>query len=87
METTEFQKAFAKAVADKKFVVGAERTLKFAKAGTAALVAFCSNCPQKQKSAIRQCKVETIFEFPGTNVEFGEICKKPFSVSCIAIMK
>lgn len=86
MEMTEFQKALAKAVSEKKLVVGAERTLKSAKAGSVALAAFCSNCPEKQKSAVRATGVD-IFEFNGTNFEFGELCKKPFAVSCVALMK
>lgn len=86
MELNEFQKALAKAASEKKLVVGTERALKLAKAGNAALVAFCSNCPEKQKSAVRATGVG-VFEFAGTNFEFGEICKKPFAVSCMAIMK
>ncbi len=86
MEIVEFQKALAKAASEKKLIIGAERTLKFAKAGNAALAAFCSNCPGKQKSAVRASGVE-VFEFNGTNFEFGELCKKPFAVSCIAILK
>lgn len=86
MEIEEFQKALAKAVSEKKLIVGTERTLKLAKAGNAALVAFVSNCPEKHKSAIRASGAG-VFEFHGTNFEFGEICKKPFAVSCVAIMK
>lgn len=86
MELNEFQKALAKAAHEKKLVIGAERTLKFAKAGNAALAAFCSNCPEKQKFAVRGSGIE-VFEFNGTNFELGELCKKPFAVSCIAILK
>jgi large subunit ribosomal protein L30e len=47
------------------------------------LIVIASNCPApelKEQTAI------PVVEFPGTNVELGTACGKPFSVSAVTII-
>ena len=86
MDQKEFVKQLSKAIVEKKLVVGADRSVKLILSKKAKLVAYSNNCPIKEKinkNAARN-KIE-VYEFPESNVELGELCKKPFRVSVVSI--
>ena len=74
----------------KKLVIGTEITIKRLKAGKLAQVFVSSNCPDKIKKDI-----EYYSKLGGTNVvklkisndELGIVCKKPFSISVLGVIK
>jgi large subunit ribosomal protein L30e len=74
----------------KKLVIGTELTLKSLKLGKVDTVILSSNCPKKVVDDLgyyaEQGKTETIkVQYP--NEELGVICKKPFSISVLSILK
>jgi large subunit ribosomal protein L30e len=88
MEQKEFVKILTKAMAEKKLVLGTERTLKLLKGGKLSLVAYSSNAPERLKKEIEAGLGEAkSHPFPGTNVELGELSKRPHRVSIIGVLK
>ena len=74
----------------KKLVIGTGITIKKLKAGKLAQVFVSSNCPDKINEDI-----EYYSKLGGTNVvklkisndELGIVCKKPFSISVLGVVK
>lgn len=88
MEQKEFVKMLSKAIAEKRLILGTERTLKALKGGKLSLVAYSENTPEKVKAEIASKLGETKeHPFPGTNVELGELSKRPHRVSVVGIAK
>ena len=74
----------------KRLVLGTELTIKQLKLGKIAKVFLSSNCSENVKkdvnyySGLGSCSVENL-DLP--NDELGAVCKKPFSVSVIGLLK
>lgn len=64
---------------------GLEQTRKSLKSGEAKMVVVSSNCPAKNE-LVSADAVKT-FMFPGTNVELGAACGKPYAISALAIVR
>lgn len=77
-------------MADKKLVLGSERTLKLLRLGKLKQVFLSANCADSTKENVRQysklgdVKVRQL-HYPSS--ELGVICKKPFSISVIGVLK
>ncbi|MBW2976233.1 ribosomal L7Ae/L30e/S12e/Gadd45 family protein [Candidatus Woesearchaeota archaeon] len=74
----------------KELVIGTERTIKNLKLGKVETVIISSNCSESVLNDIKHysclSKTETLkVNFP--NDELGVICKKPFSISVLSILK
>lgn len=84
------EKEIRKAINSEKIIIGYKRTLKSLKMGKVKLVILASNCPQnildeiKRNANIAKVSVE---KFKGNEIELGEICRKPFLISTLAIEK
>ena len=79
-----------KLIKAKKIIIGTQRTIKSLKLGKVDKVLLSSNCADRTVNDINYyaglSKAETIrVRYP--NEELGVICKKPFSVSVISILK
>ncbi|MFH0868179.1 MAG: ribosomal L7Ae/L30e/S12e/Gadd45 family protein [Candidatus Woesearchaeota archaeon] len=79
-----------KLIKGKKLVIGTERTIKNLKLGRIEKVIISSNCSETVLNDINRyaglSKTETIkVVYP--NTELGTICKKPFSISVLSILK
>ena len=74
----------------KSLVIGTENTLKNLKLGRIDRVILSSNCPDKVAEDLGYyaglSKAETV-RVPYPNEELGVICKKPFSISVLSILK
>ena len=79
-----------KGIADKKIVLGTQRTLKELMKGSLARVFISANCPdyvrEKLKFLCGSVSVE-VLEIPNSNEELGVIAKKPFLISVLAFKK
>ena len=79
-----------KLLKSKSLVIGTENTLKNLKLGKIDRVIFSSNCPDKVAEDLGYyaglSNVETV-KVPYPNEELGVICKKPFSISVLSILK
>jgi large subunit ribosomal protein L30e len=79
-----------KLIKAKNLVIGTERTIKNLKLGRVEKVIISSNCSQSTVDDINYyaslSKAEVIkVDYP--NEELGVICKKPFSISILSILK
>ncbi len=75
---------------NKRLVLGTDITMKELKRGSIAKVFLASNCPETVKkdvthySQIGNIAME-VLDMP--NSDLGTICKKPFSVSVVGLLK
>lgn len=79
-----------KLIKAKNIVIGTERTIKNLKLGKVEKVIISSNCSEKVLNDLNYyaglSKAETIkVSYP--NDELGVICKKPYSISVLSILK
>ncbi len=83
-------KEIKKLLKSKELVIGFERTVKNLRNGSVKKVFVASNCSEKAREDVeRYCsigKVEFV-ELDYPNEEVGVVCKKPFSISVISILK
>jgi len=74
----------------KKLVLGTDRTLKSLKMGKLERVYMTTNCPDNVKNDIlHYCKVggTKIINFEIPNDELGTLCRKPFSISVVGLLR
>ena len=64
--------------------IGLAETRKSVRSGEAKLVVVASNCPSKDEFLSKGST--TAVEFPGTNVELGSACGKPYAISVLAVV-
>jgi large subunit ribosomal protein L30e len=81
---------FRKLLGSESLVIGTERTMKNLKTGKVERVFLSSNCPQKIENDLNHYaslgKVEVVkLQYP--NDELGIVCKKPFSISVLSLLK
>lgn len=73
-----------------RVIIGTERAVKGIKRGIFEKVLLSSSCPEDIKKDIehyaRLSKAEVI-NLKYSNEELGVVCKKPFSISLISILK
>jgi len=79
-----------KLIKTKSLVIGTERTIKNLKLGRVEKVILSSNCPENVVDDVNHysgtSKTETVkVSYP--NEELGVICKKPYSISVLSILK
>lgn len=79
-----------KLIKTKNITIGLERTIKNLRVGKVETVIISSNCPEKVVDNLNYyaglSKAETI-KVGYTNEELGVVCKKPFSISVLSILK
>ena len=79
-----------KLLKEKNVVIGTERTIKNLKLGKVEKLIISSNCSEKTVEDITYyaglSNAETI-KVDYSNEELGVICKKPFSISVLAVLK
>lgn len=77
------------AVDNGKIVFGSDKTRKLSLSGKPKLVVVSNNCPAEARQDIEHfCRLAkiTVYTFPGTSVELGTTCGKPFIISAFAVM-
>jgi large subunit ribosomal protein L30e len=79
-----------KIIKTKKVVIGTKRTIENLKLGKIEMVLLSSNCPENVINDIVYYaglgKADTI-QVAYPNEEIGVICKKPFSISVLSVLK
>jgi len=79
-----------KLLKQENLIIGTERTLKQMKLGNVETVLLSTNCPQKVIDDIdyyaKLSDIEKV-ELNYPNDELGVICKKPFSISVLSLLK
>ena len=79
-----------RALKNKKAVIGTEESVKNLKLGKLSKIFLTSNCPESIVSDIehyaRLSNTEVV-KLEQPNDELGTVCKKPFAISVISILK
>jgi|TARA_B100001964_G_C14256700_1_gene612851 large subunit ribosomal protein L30e len=73
-----------------KVVLGERHTLRTLRSDKFKLAVVSSNCkPDTKKELIRYTDIKKIFiyEYPGSSIELGSVCGKPFIVSMLGILE
>lgn len=79
-----------KGIKQKKIVVGTERSIKNIKLGKAEKVYLSSNCPADARESINhyaRLSNTKVVELPYSNDELNVVCKKPFVISVLVLLK
>jgi len=85
---SEIDKSLAIAVKTGKILFGSNLTIKSAMSGKVRLIIIASNCPEDKRERIEYyCKLSNIplIVYPGSSLDLGSACGKPFLVSALAI--
>lgn len=80
---TDLAGALRKALDTGRVVLGVRQARRAVRGREARLVITARNCPDEFLKTQKEVPLE---EFPGTNVELGAACGKPFSVSAVAVL-
>ncbi|MFQ6105442.1 MAG: 50S ribosomal protein L30e [Candidatus Hydrothermarchaeaceae archaeon] len=73
-----------------KAVFGERQTLKFVRNKGVKLVIVASNCPEEKKKSLysnAEAAGIKVYEYPGSSVELGSACGKPFIISMLGIIE
>ncbi len=87
--STEIGRELVNAIKTGKVVLGSRRTIKLVKTGKAKAVIIAQNAPPDLREEITYyAKLSGIpvYTFPGTSLELGMACGKPFVVASLAIL-
>ncbi len=83
-------KEIKKLLKSKEIVIGFERTVRNLRNGSVKKVFVASNCSEKARDDVeRYCRIggAEFVELGYPDEELGVVCKKPFSISVISILK
>lgn len=69
-----------------KVLLGADQAKRALKAGSARLVIVASNVSRANAEAIARFEKAPVYNFPGTSLELGSACGKPFAVSVLTVL-
>ncbi|MFA6048793.1 MAG: 50S ribosomal protein L30e [Candidatus Micrarchaeia archaeon] len=90
MESYDVSRSIRLAVDSGKVLLGAQESRKVALSGKARLIIVSGNCPDNYKQDVEHyAKLASIelMRFPGTSVELGTACGKPFPVSMMTVLE
>jgi len=81
----DINRALKTAVNTGKVYMGRQQTVKALKRDEVKLVITASNCTEATIAELKAYNAPR-FRFPGSNLELGSACGKPFSVSMVSIL-
>ncbi len=83
------EKELITAIKTGKVVLGTRKTMKLLKTGRAKLVVVAANAPPEVKNDMKyyaKLSGTPIYIYPGTSVDLGGVCGKPFPVMSLAVI-
>ncbi|HIQ23563.1 MAG TPA: 50S ribosomal protein L30e [Pyrodictium delaneyi] len=89
VQVTDIEKELVNALKTGKVILGSRKTLRYVKIGKAKAVIVAANAPPELRNDILYyAKLSGIpaYVYPGTSVELGAVCGKPFTVASLAIL-
>lgn len=84
------EREIIKALSEKKLVIGYNKSLKMLKLGKLKQVICANNTSSRVKEIINNnsnINGVTVEEYKKNNVELGTLCKKPFPITVVSILK
>jgi large subunit ribosomal protein L30e len=82
----DFNTSLLRALKTGSVVLGPAMTEKCVNEGTARMIVLARNCPTSIKIKITKNKNPFIHTFEGSSLALGNVCRKPFGVSTLAII-
>jgi large subunit ribosomal protein L30e len=82
----DFNTSLLRALKTGSVVLGPAMTEKCVNEGTARMIVVARNCPTSIRTKISRDKNAFIHTFEGSSLALGNVCRKPFSVSTLAII-
>ena len=82
--------AIKKVIQERKTVIGREQVLRHLKRGKLESIYLTSNIDEHTKSMVEKyCSLSNVgvIHIPFNNQELGTLCKKPFPVSILGVVK
>ncbi len=89
VQVGDIEKELVNALKTGKVILGSRKTLKIVKLGKAKAVIVAENAPPEiRDDIIYYAKLSNIplYIYPGTSLELGAVCGKPFTVASLAIL-
>jgi len=81
---TDISKVLRSTISTGKVLIGTKQTLEAVNNGKAQVVVVSSNCPEK---TLVQIKGVPVVKYPGSVVDLGVACGKPFSIAVMAVLE
>lgn len=81
---TDISKVLRKVLTTGKVVIGGRQTLDAVKNGKAQVVVLSSNCLPE---TVNEMKGVPVINYPGTGVDLGVACGKPFAITALAVLE
>ncbi len=82
----DFNTSLRRAIKTGEVVLGSNVTKDAITAGKAQLVVLAGNCPVDIKEDLSTQEGVHIHTFPGSSMQLGKACGKPFMVSALAVI-
>jgi large subunit ribosomal protein L30e len=82
----DFNTSLLRALKTGSVVLGPAHTEKSVNEGRAQMVIVAGNCPETFRSKIAKKENPFIHTFEGSSADLGNVCRKPFAVSTLAII-
>ncbi len=89
VQVTDIERELVNALKTGTVILGSRKTLKHLKLGRAKAVIVAANAPPELRSDIlyyARLGGIPVYVYPGTSVELGAVCGKPFTVASLAII-
>ena len=89
VQVGDIEKELVNALKTGKVILGSRKTLKLVKLGKAKAVVVAENAPPEiRDDIIYYARLSNIpvYVYPGTSLELGAVCGKPFTVASLAIL-
>lgn len=86
----DLSKSIRLAVDSGKVELGASKAKKIVLRGEAKLLVIARNCPDETAADLKHyCKLSgtPVIEFPGSSMELGTVCGKPFTISALSVLE
>ena len=79
----DLNRALRAAAKSGKLLFGADQAKKAIESKEAKLIIIAKNIPEVE---LKEQKAVPMKVFPGTNVELGAVCGKPFAISAVTVL-
>ncbi len=81
---TDISKVLRSTISTGKVLIGARQTIDAAKNGKAQVVVVSSNCKEQ---TMNELKGVPVIKYPGTGVDLGVACGKPYPITTLAVLE
>jgi len=81
---TDISKVLRSALSTGKVLIGTRQTLDAVKDGKAQVVVVSSNCAEQTMKGLKGVQM---IKYPGSGVDLGTACGKPFSIATLAVLE